>query len=159
VGDSGFAGSTAYTVTSTQVAAAAWPNFLLNYNNVATLNLNGSSGDDQFNIESTARQTTTTIAAGSGSNRFDLAPTAQYLAGLAGPLNLVGGGADTLVFWDTSNPNPETYTFDEIPSMLALATVPAFATTWSGMAALRGRRHPDHGRQPDPHRHRHAQRD
>jgi hypothetical protein len=136
VDDSGFTDSTSYTVTSTQVAAAAWPNFLLIYNNLAWLNVNGSSGDDQFNIESTAGGTATTVTAGSGSNRFDLTSTAQYLAGAAGPLNLVGGGADTLVFWDTANPNAETYTFDGVPSMLTLATVPTFATHWSGMADI-----------------------
>jgi hypothetical protein len=124
VDDSGFADSTTYTVTSTQVAAAAWPNFLLVYNNLASLNLNGSSGDDQFNIESTASRTATTITAGSGSNRFDVAPTAMYLAGVAGPLNLLGSGADTLVLWDTANSNAETYTFDPLPSNLTLATVP-----------------------------------
>jgi hypothetical protein len=136
VDDSGFAGSTTYTVTSSQVAAAAWPNFLLVYNNLAGLNLNGSSGDDGFKIESTASPTAATITAGTGSNRFDLAPTAQYLAGVAGALNLLGGGADTLVFWDTANPKAETYTFDAVPSMLALATVPAFAANWSAMAAV-----------------------
>jgi len=136
VDDSGFAGSTTYTITSTQVAAAAWPNFLLVYNNLASLNLNGSSGDDQFNIESTASSTATTVTAGSGSNRFDLARAAQYLAAVAGSLNLLGSGADTLVFWDTANPNAETYCFDDVPSTLALATVPGFATRWSGMAAV-----------------------
>jgi hypothetical protein len=136
VDDSGSSGSTTYTLTSSQLAAAAWPNFLLAYNNITSLNLNGSSGNDQFNIESTAGPTTTTITGGSGSNRFDLTPTAHYLAAVAGPLTLAGGGADTLVFWDTANPNAETYTFDDIPSMLALATVPGFATNWSGMAAV-----------------------
>jgi hypothetical protein len=136
VDDSGFAGNTSYTLTNTQVAAVAWPNFLLVYNNLAGLNLNGSGGSDIFNIESTASPTATTVNAGTGGNRFNLAPTAQYLAGLAGALNLVGGGADTLVFWDAANPNAETYTFDEVPSMLALATVPSFATNWSGMAAV-----------------------
>jgi hypothetical protein len=136
VDDSSFAGSTTYTLTSTQVAVAAWPNFLLVYNNLASLNLDGGSGDDSFAIESTASATATTVTAGSGGNRFDLTPTAQYLAGVAGPLNLLGGGADTLVFWDTANPSAETYTFDDIPSMLALATVPAFAASWSGMAAV-----------------------
>src|SRR5262249_46791430 len=109
---------------------------LLVYNNLAGLALNGSSGDDQFNIESTAGRTATTITAGTGNNRFDLTPTAQYLAGVAGALNLQGGGADTLVFWDTANPNAETYTFDAIPSMLTLATVPTLATNWSGMTAV-----------------------
>jgi hypothetical protein len=136
VNDSGFAGSTTYTLTSTQVAATAWPNFLLVYSNLASLNLNGSRGDDAFAIESTSSVTATTVIAGRGSNRFDLTSTGQYLAGVAGPLNLVGSGADTLVFWDTANPNAETYTFDDVPSMLALATVPAFATNWSGMAAV-----------------------
>jgi hypothetical protein len=136
VDDSGFAGNTTYTVTSSQVAATAWPNFFLVYNNLASLNVNGSSGDDQFNIESTASRTATTITAGSGSNRFDLTPTAQYLAAVAGPLNLVGSGANTLVLWDTANPSAETYTFDDAPSALAPATVPVFTTSWSGMAAI-----------------------
>jgi hypothetical protein len=136
VDDSGFAGSTTYTATSSQVTAAAWPNFLLVYNDLASLTLKGSSGDDSFAIESTASTTATTISAGSGSNRFDLTHTDQYLADLAGPLSLLGSGADTLVFWDTANPNAETYTFDNIPSMLALATVPTFTTSWSGMAAV-----------------------
>jgi len=136
VNDSRFAGSTDYTLTRTQVAAAAWPNFLLVYNNLAGLNLNGSSGDDQFNIESTASRTATTVTAGGGSNRFDLARTAQYLDAMAGALNLQGSGADTLVFWDTANPAAETYSFDNVPSTLALATVSAFATHWSGMATV-----------------------
>jgi hypothetical protein len=135
VDDSGFAGSTAYTLTSTQVAAAAWPNFLLSYNNLAGLNLHGSSGDDRFNIESTASGTATTVTAGTGSNRFDLTPTDQYLAAVAGPLSLFGSGADTLVFWDTANPNAETYTFDDIPSNLTLATVPV-SIDFFGMATV-----------------------
>jgi hypothetical protein len=136
VDDSGFAGSTTYTLTDTQVAAAAWPNFLLTYDNIADLTLTGSRGSDIFNIEGTASATATTVKAGTGGNRFDLAPTAQYLAAVAGPLNLVGGGADTLVFWDTANPNAETYTLDDVPSMLALATLPTFGIKWSGMAAV-----------------------
>jgi hypothetical protein len=136
VDDSGFADSTTYTVTNARVAAEAWPNFLLSYNNLAGLNLNGSSGDDQFNIESTASGTATTVSAGSGSNRFDITPTNQYLAAIAGQLTLNGGGADALVFSDQANPNAEMYTFDDVPTMLALATVPTFAANWSGMAAV-----------------------
>jgi hypothetical protein len=135
VDDSGFAGGTIYTLTSTQVAAVAWPNFLLNYNNLARLNLTGGSGDDSFAIESTASVIATTVAAGNGSNRFDLTPTAQYLAGVAGPLNLFGSGADTLVFWDTANPNAEIYTFDDIPSQLTLTTVPV-SIHFVGMATV-----------------------
>lgn len=134
--DSGFTESTTYTITSTQVTAGAWPNFLLSYNNVASLNLNGSSGDDSFAIESTASTTCTTVYAGTGTNRFDLTPSAQDLADVAGPLNLLGSGADTLVFWDSANPNAETYTFDDVPSTLSLATVPTFAASWSGVTAI-----------------------
>jgi hypothetical protein len=135
VDDSAFPSNTTYTLTSTQVADAAWPNFLLVYNNLASLNLKGSSGDDAFAIESTASATATTVTTGSGSNRFDLTPTAQYLAGVAGALSLFGSGSDTLVFWDTANPNAETYTFDDIPSMLALATVPV-SIRFFGMATV-----------------------
>jgi hypothetical protein len=135
VDDSGFAGSTTYTVTSTQVTAVAWPNLLLTYNNPARLDLNGSSGDDQFNIESAASATATTVTAGSGGNRFEVSPTAQYLTSVAGPLSLLGSGADTLVFWDTANLNAETYTFDDVPSSLSLATVPV-SVSFVGMAAV-----------------------
>jgi hypothetical protein len=135
VDDSGFAGSTTYTLTSTQVAVAAWPTFLLNYNNVASLNLNGSSGNDSFAIESTATATATAVTAGSGVNRFDLTPSDQYLAAVAGPLSLFGSGVDTLVFWDTANPSAETYTFDDIPSNLTLTTVPV-SINFFGMAAV-----------------------
>jgi hypothetical protein len=135
VDDSGSAGSTTYTLTSTQVAAAAWPNFLLVYNNLASLNLKGGSGDDSFAVESTASATATTITAGSGSNRFDLTPTAHYLAAVAGPLSLFGSGPDTLVFWDTANPSAETYNFDDIPSNLTLTTVPV-SINFFGMAAV-----------------------
>jgi hypothetical protein len=55
---------------------------------------------------------------------------------VAGPLNLLGGESDTLVLWDTANPDAETHTFDDVPSTLALASVPALATRWSGMAAV-----------------------
>jgi hypothetical protein len=133
--DSGFTDGTAYTLTSTQVAAA-WPNFLLTYTNPANLHLQGSSGNDTFDIEGTAGTTATTVTGASGSNRFDITPTNQYLAAIAGPLTLVGSGADTLVFSDQANPNAETYTFDDVPSMLALATVPTFDTNWSGMGSV-----------------------
>jgi hypothetical protein len=135
VDDSGFAGSTTYMLTSTQVMAAAWPNFLLSYNNPARLTLNGSSGGDSFAIENTAGPTATTVAAGSGSNRFDVTPMDKHLAGVAGPLSLLGSGADTLVFWDRANPAAETYTFDEVPSSLSLATVP-LSVNFFGMAAV-----------------------
>jgi hypothetical protein len=135
VDDSGFSTSTSYTLTSTQLAASTWPGFLLTYNNVASLNLNGSNGDDSFAIESTASATATTVTAGSANNRFDLTPTAEYLAGVAGPLKLLGSGADTLGFWDTDNPNAETYTFDDIPSNLTLTTVPV-SINFYGMATV-----------------------
>jgi hypothetical protein len=133
--DSGFTDSATYTVKSTQVTADPWPNFLLSYNNLASLSLHGGSGDDQFDIESTASVTATTVTAGSGSNRFELTPTDQYLAAVAGALSLFGSGADTLVFWDTANPNAETYTFDDLPSNLTLATVPV-SINFFGMAAV-----------------------
>jgi hypothetical protein len=136
VDDSGFAGSTTYTITAIQVTAAAWPSFLLVYNNLASLNLKGSSGADAFAIEGTAAGTATTVSGSILGNRFDLTPTDQYLTDIAGPLNLAGHGVDTLVFWDTANPDAEVYTFDDIPSMLTLATLPTFLTHWTGMAAV-----------------------
>jgi hypothetical protein len=86
-------------------------------------------------MESTASPTATTINAGSGGNRIDLVPAAEYLAAIAGPLTLNGGGADTLVFWDTANPNAETYNFDDIPSNVTLTTAPV-SINFFGMATV-----------------------
>src|SRR5262249_41121987 len=97
---------------------------------------NGSSGSDTYDIEALLSGTHLTINGGTGGNCFHVTPTTQYLGNLAGPLTLNGGGNDTLDFFDTNNPNSETYTFDAVPSMLSLATVPGFAVNWTGMGAV-----------------------
>jgi hypothetical protein len=95
----------------------------------------GGSGGNTFEVEGLLSGASLSLNGGSGINRFDLTRTAQYLAGVAGPLSLFGSGADTLVFWDKANPNAETYTFDNLPSNLTLATVPV-SINFFGMAAV-----------------------
>ena len=46
-----------------------------------------------------------------------------------------GNGADTLEFFDTNNPADETYTFDNVPSLLTLLTAPGFSFNWVGIGA------------------------
>jgi hypothetical protein len=105
-----------------------------------SLLLNGSNGrsdptqSDRYNIENTF--TNTTINASAASNIFRLSPTDQYLVDIEGPLTLNGTGNDILEFFDANNPNTETYTFDNIPSTLSLATLPTFAVNWTGMGSV-----------------------
>jgi hypothetical protein len=105
-----------------------------------SLILNGSNGSsdpsqsDRYDIENTF--TNTTINAAAASNVFRLAPTDQYLADIEAPLTLNGTGNDILEFFDANNPNSETYTFDSVPSMLSLATLPTFAVNWTGMGSV-----------------------
>jgi hypothetical protein len=131
--DSGYGGNETYAITASTVTVGGLPGFLLTYSGVGGLNLFAGPGSDHFLIDSTSA--VTSVFAGSGGNRFDVCPNTQYLGSLAGALNLYGGGADTLVFWDTANPNSETYNFDAVPSNLSLTTVPA-SINFSGMAAV-----------------------
>jgi hypothetical protein len=116
-------------LTGLAPAAITW-----DYYDTSSVTINGGSGGNTFNIESTG--VPTTINGGSGFNCFHLSPTAQLLANLAGPLTLNGSGADVLDFFDQNNPASETYTFDSVPSSLTLASVPAFSCNFTGMAAV-----------------------
>jgi len=100
---------------------------------LAALVLNGSSGSDTYNIETTF--TATTINGGGGGNMFRISPVAEKLSNIVGPLTVNGGGNDTLEFFDANNPNSETYNFDSVPSNLTLTTVPV-SVNFSGMGAV-----------------------
>jgi hypothetical protein len=109
------------------------PNEFVFFGPLQSLVVNGSGGSDVFNLDTTFAATT--INGGPGGNCFHVTPTDQYLADIAAPLTLNGGGNDILDFFDANNPNSETYTFDSVPSSLSLATVPV-TVNFSGMGAI-----------------------
>jgi hypothetical protein len=133
IDDSGFTGADRYTITDRTVTAARLPGSV-SYTGITALSFSTGPGSDTFDIESTSASTT--VTAGTGGNLFHLSPFSQYLASIAAPLTLNGGGSDTLVFFDVNNPNNERYTFDDIPSRLTLATLPGFDAHWTGMGAV-----------------------
>jgi hypothetical protein len=135
VNDSGFAGNDTYTITGTSVSVGRLGGFSLTYTaSLASLDLKTGPGSDIFNIESAS--VPTQLDAGTGGNTFHVTPTDQYLADIAAQLVIHGGGSDVLAFFDTANPNSETYTFDATPSTLTLATLPNFAAQWDGIGSV-----------------------
>ena len=134
VDDSNYAGNEDYTLIDPNLTVGRLPGFGLYYSGIAQLVLKGGSGADIFDLDSTS--VPTTAVGGGGGNHFHISPFTQYLASIAGPLTLQGGGSDILEFFDVNNPNSETYSFDSIPSMLSLATVPTFAANWTGMGTV-----------------------
>jgi hypothetical protein len=133
VDDSGFAGNDAYGITASAITLGRSSAFRVAYLGIANLNFVGGSGSDRFFIDATSANTT--VQGGAGGNVFDLAAATGSLAKLAGPLQVNGGGADALVFFDAANPQAETYTFDAVPSQLTLTTVPV-SVHFSGMASV-----------------------
>ena len=133
VDDSGFSGNDTYQITDFAIKLGRSRDFQVSYLGIANLNFVGGSGSDRFFIDATS--VNTTVNGGAGGNVFYLASATQSLANLAGPLQVNGGGADALVFFDTANLNAETYTFDAVPSQLTLTTVPV-SVHFSGMASV-----------------------
>jgi hypothetical protein len=104
---------------------------------LAALVFNGSGGSDIYAIETTF--TDTTIYAGAGSvNIFQISPVAKKLENIVGALTIYGGGNDTLDFYDTNNTNNEVCTFtpDDVPSNLTLASDSNFSVNWTGMESV-----------------------
>jgi hypothetical protein len=133
VDDSRFSGNDSYQITDFAITLGRSSGFRVAYLGIANLNFFGGSGSDRFRIDATS--VNTTVNGGTGGNVFSLASATRSLASLAGPLQVNGGGADALVFFDTANPNAETYTFDAVPSQLTLTTVPV-SVRFGGMASV-----------------------
>ena len=64
----------------------------VNYMGVESLTLNGGSGSDVYNVESTAATTPVTINAGANADMFQLSPTTNDLTNVAGRVTANGGG-------------------------------------------------------------------
>ncbi|HWE37329.1 MAG TPA: calcium-binding protein [Isosphaeraceae bacterium] len=82
----------------------------IGFSGVTSLNLDGGSGNDTYNVESTASATSTTLFGGDGNDTFNLSPSAHNLSNVAGPVNLYGGGGnDSIVVNDQANASAATY--------------------------------------------------
>jgi hypothetical protein len=134
VDDSAFGGKDTYQITASDIKLGRSGAFRVAYAGIATLKFVGGSGGDEFDIDSTL--VNTTVNGGAGSNVFYVASATKSLASLAGHLKVNGGGgADTLVFFDTANSNSETNTFSDAPGSLKLSTVPILVD-FSGMKSV-----------------------
>jgi hypothetical protein len=134
VDDSGYGGSDTYTVTASTVTIGRSAAFNLTYYGIGSLTLNGGFGGETYLLDSTV--VPTTVNGGAGANCFHVDDYGgnQYLAAdILGPVTLNGSGADVLDFFDTYDPNSETFNFDAVPSMLTLGSNGVTIATFSGM--------------------------
>jgi hypothetical protein len=133
VDDSGYSGDETYSITrNTLNAARLGTSPLLTYGGLGRLVLFGGNAatNDLFTVDSTSSPVD--VYGGVGPTSFRISPVSNSLASIAGPLTVTGGGADVISFWDQLNPASETYTFDPVPGILTLTTVPV-EVDFSGM--------------------------
>jgi hypothetical protein len=125
-----------YSITQNTVTAARLGvDPLLTYSGLGRLVVYGGTAvtSDLYTIDSTSCPLDVIGGAGgTGINCFSISPFSNSLASITAPLNIVGGGADVISFWDQYNPNSETYNFDSVPGQLTLTTLPV-AINFSGM--------------------------
>ncbi len=107
------------------------------YSGLKSLNVFVGTGGDTINVQSTAAPTTTTIDPPTGSpNTFNVGSLAPLGGGIvdniAGPLVIVGGGADTMNVDDTGSTGPKTGTLTES----TLTGLNMAGITYSGLSIL-----------------------
>lgn len=108
IDDSANTTSSLYSVSSVSVSRPGAG--AIGYSGVTSLNLNGGSGNDLFNVDSTASGTSTVLRGNDGADTFNLTPTGDNLDALKGSIDLLGGaGVDSVVILDQSNPSASTY--------------------------------------------------
>src|SRR5262249_40771829 len=97
IDDSTDTGGRTFTISSGGVTGLAPAAINLPASSVSTLLVNGGSGGNTINVETTAAGTTTTVNGGTGGSTFNLSAGAHNLANLAGLVNINGqGGTNTL---------------------------------------------------------------
>jgi acrosin len=113
INDQGTTTGKTYTITSAAVTRTGGP--AINYSSLNSLTLNGGSGGNTINVESTAAGTTTTVNAGTGGSTINLSPTAHNLATLAGLVNINGqGGTNTLNAFDQATTFSQGFAGDNL---------------------------------------------
>jgi hypothetical protein len=99
--------SDTYTITSSNISRTAWSG--ISYSNVATISLYGSSGNNPFNVNSTASGVTYLLEGRGGNDTFNIGN--GDLDWLSGAVTVFGGdGTDSIVINDTTNTWGDTFT-------------------------------------------------
>ncbi len=97
-----------YSVTSSSVTRSG--SAAISYASLSSLELDGGSGNDTYNIESTAAATQVGVAAGNSTNTFNISPTAKDLSTIQGNLTVSSGSNNNaLVLDDQANSANSTY--------------------------------------------------
>ena len=128
--DQGTTISETYTITSTIVSRGA---ATITYASVTALSLNGGTGGNTFDVQSTATGVSTTIAAGTMSDTFNVGSTANTLDGIQGALSVKGtAGGGTVNLEDQGSSAGEIYTI----TSTTVTRSGAAAITYSGIHSL-----------------------
>ncbi len=100
---------------------------LVNYDRIDDLVIDGGSSADEFDVDSTAASTVTTINAAGGNDAIDAGGPAQSMKRLLGSLAVDGGsGVNTLNLYDQSNADGIDPSFAQATSV---TTRPTFVIT------------------------------
>jgi Ca2+-binding RTX toxin-like protein len=131
INDQGTAGAQTYTITSTSVAATSLAQ-TLTYSKIASLVLNGGTGANTYDVQST--DAGTTVNTGPGNDTVNVGSTSNTLAGILGQVNVNGGGGtDFLNVNDQGTAGNETYT---ITNTAVTATSAGAPIVYAGIANL-----------------------
>ena len=99
---------TSYTISASSISSSVSAPIV--FQKMGSVTLNGGSGNDTYNIESTLSTTPVSIVAGNGSNTFNISPTAKNLGTIQGNLGLSANGTtNALVLDDQANTANSTY--------------------------------------------------
>jgi uncharacterized repeat protein (TIGR01451 family) len=113
-------------------AAVSSPSFAtVNAGNKAALIVAGT-GNDTYAVTATLAGTPTTIQSGGGSDLVTVGDALNTLGGIAGPLDVAGGGSTTLNVNDQGNAAATTYTVSDT----AVTSSAGPAITYSALANL-----------------------
>jgi len=102
--------SDTYIVASTTVSRIRWGG--LTYATLESLNISGETGNNIYQIESTASGTSTSITDYGGNDTFNLGPIFHDIVSIQGPLSIDGGGGtDSIATNDSGAPNSINFTY------------------------------------------------
>ena len=137
IDDSGSTGGRDATLTASSLSFSSALG-TISWKGVATLDLNLGGADDTLSIQGTAAETDTTISMGVGANTVNVGSVAPalggVLAGVQGPLTLLGGGQDTLNVDDSGDAMASTGVLS--PTVLSGFGMGASGISYSGFLAL-----------------------
>jgi CSLREA domain-containing protein len=131
VGDQGNTTANTYTITSGSVQRAGAG--AITYSGVQALAVNGGSGGDTFNVQSTATGVPVTVTGGSGNDTVNVGSPSNTLDAIQGALTVNGqAGTNKVTINDQGSPAAHTYTL----TATALARSGASTLTFGTLKTL-----------------------